>query len=372
MLSAFPSRLRKPALSSAVVHTTTPSDASHATGVPAQLSRIAQASVTLAALGPRLASFAAQMETQAKTQATRAGTIAAAMDAVAQDLEKAVTELRSSSGQLQDTLKAVERIADHTRLLSINASIEAARAGEQGRAFAVVVDEVKRLADSSGQSTRQIEERMQEISESVTRVAAVTRADSPATTNDGARTVVAVNGEVRGMADSARLQLESAASVHSMGDQINTLTESLLLAVGKFRFEAHGRAQAAVEALMPAVIATIDQRVQLERAIEPWLRAHSYFELAYVTDARGRQIINNLGCRDGHIHHDETGLGKDWSGRPWFREALQHDSVCSTDVYRSTATGDFCFTIAVALRDDRGNLVGVLGSDVNFLRLVSA
>ena len=226
---------------------------------PAQLNQIARASVTLAALGPKLAAFASEMQVQAKLQSSRSSTIAAAMDAVAQDLENAVAALRSSSGQLQDTLKSAERIADHTRLLSINASIEAARAGEQGRAFAVVVDEVKRLADSSGQSTRLVEERMFEIGESVTRVAAVTRTESNVESSVGreARTVAAVNLQVRGMADSATHQFASAGSVHAMGNQINHLTESLLLAIGKFRFEAHRRAESAVESFVPTVIATI-------------------------------------------------------------------------------------------------------------------
>lgn len=106
--------------------------------------------------------------------------------------------------------------------------------------------------------------------------------------------------------------------------------------------------------------------------MEPWLQSHPYFELAYVTDAVGRQITHNLSLRDGQMVRDSSGLNQNWVDRPWFREALQQQTVCSTDVYRSTATGDFCFTIAVALRDERGDLVGVLGSDVNFQRLVAA
>ena len=348
-----------------------PADASAPPPALPHLARIAASSVNLAALGPRLAALAADMERQAKAQASHAATIAATMDNLARDLGKAVAELRASSGQMHAALKTVERIADHTRLLSINASIEAARAGEHGRSFAVVVDEVKRLADSSGQSTHLIDERMREIATSVTRVAAVTVADSAENQMAGARTVAAVNREVRGMADSAGRQLGSAAAVHAMGDQINGLTESLLLAVGKFRFDAHVRAQTAVEALMPALVAEIDHRSRLERAVAPWLQAHAYFELAYVTDAHGRQIVDNLGCREGRVTHDAAGLGRDWSARPWFREALRQPGVCSTDVYRSTATGDFCFTIAVTLRDAAGKLVGVFGSDVNFQRLVT-
>jgi hypothetical protein len=338
---------------------------------PRQLAKIAQASVDLAALGPRLASLAGEMEKQAQNQARRASAIAATMDGLAGDLEQAVAELRTSSVQMHGALKTVERIADHTRLLSVNASIEAARAGEAGRAFSVVVDEVKRLADTTGQSTHLIEDRMTEIETSVAKVAAVTVAESSADAADATRTVAAVNHEVRGMADSASVQLDSAKSVHSMGDQINALTELLLLTVGKFRFEAHARAQAAVEALLPELIDAIDHRGKLERAIERWLPAHAYFELGYLTDAHGRQIIDNLRLRDGHVDHDASGFGREWSDRPWYRDALQHRGIASTDIYRSAATGDFCFTVVAALPDASGKLIGVFAADVNFLRLVS-
>jgi len=371
MLSTLLRRRRDANLSPVVVNAPAPTDSAADSADAAQLGRIAQASVTLAALGPKLASFAAEMEAQAKVQANRASIIASTMDAVAQDLDNAVSELRSSSGQLRETLKAVERIADHTRLLSINASIEASRAGEHGRAFAVVVDEVKRLAESSGQSTRLIEDRMQEIGGCVTKVSAVTRNESNAPAADETRTVISVNREVRGMADSASVQLQSASSVLSMGDQISGLTESLLLAVGKFRFEAHTRAQHAVDQIVPNLTRHMPRQAQLEHELAAFLRAHPYFELGYITNGAGRQIIDNLGLKDGVVTADHSGFGRNWSDRPWFRAALAQRGAGSTDVYRSSATGDFCFTIAVALRGPAGELLGVFGSDVNFQRLIS-
>ena len=117
MLSTLLGRRRDAKISPVVVHSPAPTSAAPNSADAAQLGRIAQASVTLAALGPKLALFAAEMEAQAKVQANRASIIAATMDAVAQDLDNAVNELRSSSGQLRETLKAVERIADHTRWL---------------------------------------------------------------------------------------------------------------------------------------------------------------------------------------------------------------------------------------------------------------
>lgn len=379
MLSAFLLRRRRPSARQPVSHAPRPAGwaaiAPAAAPLPvstAELARIAQASVQLAALGPQLASLAAGLETQAKAQARRAESIAATTDALTQDLERAVGELRASAGAMESTLRTVERIAQHTRILSLSASIEAARAGEAGRAFAVVVDEVKRLADDSGQNTRSIQQRMQEIDTSISRVAAVTLDGAELREAQTARTVAAVNQEVRGMAGSAGLQLDGAASVHAMGDRVSALTESLLLAVGRFRFEAHARAEAAVQPLLAEFAGSLGDRPHLETTIARWLESQPYFELAYITDARGRQIVDNLVCRAGTVTHDRRGFGRDWSDRPWYRDALQHHGVSSTDVYRSSATGDFCFTIAAALRGSTGELLGVFGSDVNFQRLVSA
>lgn len=369
MLSSLLSRSRRHALVRPVL-VAPPAPEPPRTQATAELSVIAQSAVNLAALGPRLATLAAELETQAQLQARRAHTIATTTNALTLDLEHAVAALRLSAGEMQSTLKTVERIAQHTRILSLNASIEAARAGEAGRAFAVVVDEVKRLADDSGQNTHLIHDRMVEIESSVSQVAAVTIEGTGVARVGPDRTVAAVNHEVRGMADSASTQLSNAASLHSLGDQVNGLTESLLLAVGKFRFEAHARAQAAVEPLMPVLVDAIGRRTQLEAAMERWLRSQPCFELAYVTDANGRQLTDNLCSRDGHVTHDRAGYGRDWSERPWYLQARARHGVCSTDVYRSSATGDFCFTIAVTLRDARGEPVGVFGSDVNFHRLV--
>ena len=338
---------------------------------PEQLDRIAYASVQLAALGPRLAALGAEMETQAQAQARRAATIAETMERLTLDLERAVAELRESSGQVGAALATVARIADHTRILSINASIEAARAGEQGRAFAVVVDEVHRLADRTGETTHLIEDRVQEMQSSIVRVAAVTGDHATDAKLEEARTAEAVNGQVHGMAHSAERQLEGAKSLHALGDHARELAEQLLLSVGVFRFAAHARAECDIERLLPELVTGLSERDQLERKLAGWLRQHDYFELVYFTGANGRQIVDNIGWKEGRVAHDPAGFGRDWTQRPWYREALRCPGVCSTDIYRSTATGDFCFTVAVALRGADGAVGGVLAADVNFQRLLN-
>ncbi|MBL8795297.1 MAG: CHASE3 domain-containing protein [Planctomycetia bacterium] len=91
-----------------------------------------------------------------------------------------MVELGRKSQQIGGVLDVINELAEQTNILSVNASIEAAGAGEHGRRFAVVADEIRKLADRVGRSTQEIKGLIDEVRSAVNTTVMVTETGSKA------------------------------------------------------------------------------------------------------------------------------------------------------------------------------------------------
>jgi methyl-accepting chemotaxis protein len=151
----------------------------------------------------------------------------------AQEGAKAVSEvvdginlISGSSDKIGGIVTIISEIADQTNLLALNAAIEAARAGEHGRGFAVVADEVGKLAARSSTSTKEIEALIKESISNVTQGVETARGSQLAMGQIRAASQK-VREMIEGLSDSLRQQVQAVKELSGALSNVSEMSQSI-------------------------------------------------------------------------------------------------------------------------------------------------
>lgn len=186
------------------------------------------------------AAQAAESADEARSEADQGGNVVrdvlGSIEQVKEQTDEMVEGLNSLGAQAEDIgriMSVITDIADQTNLLALNAAIEAARAGEAGRGFAVVADEVRKLAEKTMQATKEVDQAVGSIQtgtrkniEGINGVATVVSTTTDLAGQSG-KNLEAIVGIVDSTADQVRTIATASEEQSAASEQISRSTDEV-------------------------------------------------------------------------------------------------------------------------------------------------
>lgn len=189
----------------------------------------------IAASAQRVAQIASQTASSARAGDATVGDANASMVAIQRQVELIVghmLDLGKKSQQIGAVLEIVSELAEQTNILAINASIEAAGAGESGRRFAVVADEIRKLADRVSGSTKEVRALIDDVRAAVNTTVMATESGSKAV-EAGSKQFEQVATSFKQIAALVGTTTEAAKEIELSTKQQSTAVEQVNLAIGQ-------------------------------------------------------------------------------------------------------------------------------------------
>ncbi|HVZ13938.1 MAG TPA: methyl-accepting chemotaxis protein [Bauldia sp.] len=197
------------------------------------ISELLATSRQIAESSQRVAQIAEQTATSARSGDSTVDTAQMSIEGIRRQVDQIVNhmvDLGKKSQQIGAVLDIVAELAEQTNILSINATIEAAGAGENGKRFAIVADEIRKLADRVGSSAKEVRSLIDDVRSSVNTTVMATETGSKAV-ETGSRQFGDVASAFKAIADLVATTTEAAREIELSTKQQATAVEQVNLAI---------------------------------------------------------------------------------------------------------------------------------------------
>jgi methyl-accepting chemotaxis protein len=372
--------------------------------ITATIEELARTAAQIATNAERQAELAAHAEAGGDRGAAAVDAAVAGLDGLRERIGGIATRadsLGSRSKEIYRILDLINEIAQETHILALNAAIEAETAGEHGRRFAVVAEEVRRLAHRARESVQSVRALLEEFVGAIRSTVVATEEGTKeadevlqqaraaedsieglrsalSETARASREISLATKEQRTASDQVAITIKEVREVIQRmaeglrnftltAEQLNELALSIQLVTQSFRFDSNRSLKHVLQQHASRLVPRGTGFEGVDGELEEILAGAPFVECLYLADRSGTLValaVSTDWSRDGKSGPGVE-VGRNFAERPWFQAVQQSRAAVVTPLYESLLTGEHCFTVAVPVDGEDGTPRAVLGADVN-------